>query len=253
MTRRWIDLDVRVLPSPLEVAAAAAELVVDEAVASVAARGRFTMALSGGSTPALLYAVLAAAPYTPRMPWPQTHLFWSDERWVPLDDPDSNAGMAKRELVDKVPAPHDQVHPIQTTDLTPAESARRYEEEVRALGAGGAPPRFDVILLGLGDDGHTASLFPGSAALDEQDRLVVANYVPQLGSWRVTFTLPLLNAARRVLFLVTGAGKASALRAVLEPEDEALVPPAALVHPDDGSVTWLVDREAVSRLAGAQG
>ncbi len=174
-----------------------------------------------------------------------------ERRALPPDAPDSNAGMAKRELVDKVPVPHEQVHPIRTTGITPAESARRYEEEVRALWTGGALPGFDLVLLGLGGDGHTVSLFPDSTALGEQDRLVVANRVPQFGSWRVTFTLPLLNAARRVLFLVTGASKASALRLVLEPEAEALAPPAALVRPNDGAVTWLVDREAASRLAGA--
>ncbi len=237
-----------VLSTPTEAARAGAEHVLAAARSAVAQRGRFVMALSGGGTPALLYRLLASPPYAQAMPWTATHLLWSDERWMPPDHADSNFAMAREALLAHVPLLEAQTHPIETVGLTPEESAVRYEQSVRAL-IGRREPRLDLALLGIGEDGHTASLFPGAKAVNERRQLVVANHVPSLGAWRITMTLPLLNAAREILFLVTGPAKAQALRRVLEPTPSGDALPAALVRPADGRLTWLVDREAASLLS----
>ena len=205
-----------VLASPQEVARHGAELLLKTAAAAVTRRGRFILAPSGGSTPSLLYRLLVAAPYAQQMPWSSTHLLWGDERWVPHEHYDSNAGAAVQALISHVPIPESQVHPIPTTGMTPQESAAQYERVVLELFEGGAP-RLDLALLGMGDDGHTASLFPGTAAVGERRRWVFANHVPSLDTWHITMTLRLLNASRRVLFLVTGASKAPALQRVFRP------------------------------------
>ena len=244
--------ELRVLPSPEAVAQAGAELLARAAAESVAQRGRFVLALSGGNTPALLYRLLASDDFASRIPWQQTFLFWGDERWVPRDDPASNAGMTARELLGHVPVPEEHIEPVETTGLTPEQSAERYEERLRALFPGRDLPRLDLVLLGMGPDGHTASLFPGTAALDERTRLVTANPVPQMDTVRITFTLPLINAARHVIFMVNGADKAPALRQVLEPAPGEAALPASLVQPADGpggaGVTWLVDHNAAALL-----
>jgi 6-phosphogluconolactonase len=231
-------------------ARAAAEEVVAAAVRAVAARGRFTLALSGGSTPRRLYALLAdpAAPFRARVPWAQTDVFFGDERPVPPDHPDSNYRMAREALLAHVPVA--SVHRIRGEDPAAAEA---YEGELRAFFAvppGGAPPRLDLVLLGLGPDGHTASLFPGSEALDETVRWVRSPVVARLGTRRTTLTLPVLDRARAVLFLVAGADKAPALAQVLAPAPGAAPLPAARVRPDGGTVSWLVDRAAASGLGG---
>ena len=226
---------------------AAATLVLEVAQRSAAERGRFLLALSGGTTPSKLYSALASPAYAEQMPWELTHLFWSDERWVPLDDPASNAGLGLRELVAKVPIPPSQVHPLVDIAFTPQESAERYEGMLREV-AGTERPQLDLVLLGLGTDGHTASLFPGTLGLGERDRLVVANHVPQLETWRLTFTLTLINEARSVLFLVTGTEKARALRQVLSPQPETVVLPGSMVRPTSGNITWMVDQDAASLL-----
>ena len=238
----------RVFSTPTEAAQAGAEHVLAAASSAVDQRGRFVMALSGGGTPALLYRLLASSPYAQAMPWALIHLLWSDERWVEPDHADSNFAMARETLLTHVPIPEEQAHSIETTGLTPEESAVRYEREVRAL-FGRREPRLDLVLLGMGEDGHTASLFPGTVAVVEQRRLVAANHVPSLGAWRITMTLPLLNAARDILFLVTGPTKAQALRRVLRLQTSGATLPAALVQPTDGRLTWLVDREAASLLS----
>jgi len=217
---------------------AAARLFVETATAAVERSGRFAVALSGGHTPAPVYRLLAAPPWSPKAPWARAHVFWSDERCIPESDPRSNAGQAHRALLDHVPIPARQVHAV-PTDIPPEAAAERYQSELRAFFAGG-PPRFDLILLGLGEDGHTASLFPGSPALGERERWVCAVNDDAHELPRVTFTPPLLSAADRVVFLVGGAGKREILARVRGGEDL----PAVRVRPESGQLLWLVDRAA---------
>ena len=238
--------DVRVFDAPLALAEAAADLTLELAEDAVRERGRFVWGLAGGNTPRALYETLAKPPYAAAMPWHATRVFWGDERWVPADHPDSNQRMAREALLNRV-APASVV-PIPTENATPAESAAAAERGLRQAfdGDSGAPPRPDLLLLGIGSDGHTASLFPGTDALNETERLFAANWVPQLGAWRVTATLPLINAARRIVFLAQGRGKAAAVRAALHPASGAAPVPATLAAPEDGAVTWLLDREAAA-------
>ena len=236
--------DVRVFDAPAALAEAAARITLESAEEAVRERGRFVWGLSGGDTPRALYETLAAPPYANAMPWRAVHVFWGDERWVPADHPDSNQRTAREALLDgAAPA---SVIPIPTESAAPAESAATVERGLRRVFASD-PPRLDLLLLGVGSDGHTASLFPGTDALDETERLFAANWVPQLGAWRVTATLRLINAARRILFLAQGRGKADAVRDALRPAVSAPPVPAALVAPEAGAVTWLLDREAAAK------
>jgi 6-phosphogluconolactonase len=234
------------------VARTAAEELAGAAARAVAARGAFTLALAGGSTPRRLYALLAdaGAPFRARMPWDRTHVFFGDERPVPPDHPDSNYRMAREALLDHVAVA--SVHRIPAEEPAAAEA---YEAELRrffGIPGGGEPPRLDAVLLGLGADGHTASLFPGTAALEETDRWVASPFVARLGTRRTTLTLPILSRARAVLFLVSGAEKAAALARVLAPAPGAEPLPAARVRPDEGAV-WIVVEAAASGLAPAAG
>ncbi len=239
--------DILVLPTAQAAASAAADAVLGAAIQSVEKSGRFVVALSGGSTPTLLYRTLARPPYLERMPWERTHVFWGDERWVPPTDPGSNGRLAHEELLAHVAVPAANVWPIVTEGVTPEESAGLAERALRALFAQGAEPRMDLILLGLGEDGHTASLFPGSPAIGERNALFAANHLSS-GTVRITATITLINDARRALFFVVGENKARALRQVLHPEPETTVVPASLVRAGDGDVTWIVDEAAASLL-----
>jgi 6-phosphogluconolactonase len=212
--------------------------------------GRFTVALSGGSTPRRLYELLAAPPLRDRIDWSGLEIFWGDERAVPPDHPDSNYRMAHLALLSKVPIPPAQVHRIEAERADLDEAARRYEAELRAVAGAGAA--LDLVLLGMGPDGHTASLFPFTAALDETARLVVPNFVPRLAAHRVTVTYPLLDRAASVLFLVAGADKAEALSEVLEGPPEPKRLPAQRVRPSSGRLEWLVDRAAAAKLNQVQ-
>ena len=223
---------------------AAAELFVEHARQAVANCGRFSVVLSGGSTPRRTYELLSAPPARDQVPWERVHIFWGDERCVPANDPRSNSRMARRALLDRVPIPPGQIHPI-SCGQEPRESAEHYEGVVRAFFAEG-PPRFDLVFLGLGENGHTASLFPGTSVLDERRRWAAEVYVAEQRLFRVTLTAPLLNQAAILAFLVSGAGKAAVLREVLDgPEDPQRLP-AQLIRPTNGSVRWLVDRAAGS-------
>jgi 6-phosphogluconolactonase len=229
----------------------AAERCVRIAQEALARGGRFTIALSGGSTPKSLYSLLADEPYSTRVPWSKTHVFWGDERAVPPGDPDSNFGMAKATLLDRVPIPADRVHRIQAERPDLNVTAREYEAEIASVFAvppTGDPPSFDLILLGLGPDGHTASLFPHTEAVRETSRWVVPNHVPTLKTDRVTLTAPILNRAATVLFLVAGTDKAPALQAVLEGPADPDRLPAQLIRPTAGRLIWLVDRAAAGML-----
>jgi 6-phosphogluconolactonase len=214
---------------------------------AVSENGAFRVALSGGRTPGGLYAAIAGHRDGP--PWPGTHVFQVDERFVPSTDDDSNLRLLRRTLLDRVPIPEDHIHAVDTSLPGPEQAASKYEDDlVRHFGLRpGAFPRFDLILLGLGSDGHTASLFPGSEALGETRRLAraVRGGRPLLD--RVTLTLPVINNARRILFVVLGRGKASVLKEMIEAPESSL--PAARVEPPRGEVLVLADRQAASRLS----
>jgi 6-phosphogluconolactonase len=233
--------------------AAAAEQFTAAAVEAVAARGVFSMALSGGSTPAGLYTLLATGPGSrSRIPWDRTQIFWSDERHVPPDSPESNYRMAYDTLLSRVPLRPEQVHRIEGEDRDASAAAARYEQELRSVVGGRASvPRLDLVLLGVGADGHTASLFPGSLALAEERRLVVSNWVEPLKAHRITMTLPMINAPRLVAFLVTGREKAAIVRDVLQPSPVTPLHPARRVTPVDGRVSWFLDAAASSLLDSA--
>lgn len=231
-----------------EAAETAAGLIARLLAAAAAARGRARLALAGGRTPEACYRLLAEEPHRGRIPWEALEVFWGDERCVPPEAPESNYRMAAQALLDRVPIPPGGVHRMRG-ELPPEAAAREYEEGLRrAFPGSGGPPRLDLLLLGLGPDAHTASLFPGTAALRERERWVAAARVEPLG-WRLTLTPPMLNAAREVLFLVAGADKAEAVRAVLEGSRDPDRYPGQLVEPPDGRVTWLLDGPAASRLA----
>ena len=212
--------------------------------------GRFTVALSGGSTPRAFHQLLASAPYRDQVDWSVTQFYWGDERNVGPDDPESNFRMARETLLDHVPIRDTQIHRVRTELADPAVVASQYEDELRQgfQVAPGAAPRFDLIFLGMGADGHTASLFPHTAALTVRDRLVVANYVTKLDTWRITLTAPVLNAGSMIAFLVAGADKAEALAAVLEGPPNPDEYPSQLIAPDQGSLVWVVDDAAAGKL-----
>jgi len=245
-------VELRRLTTPQDLFQAAADEVLRAAASAIAERGRFTIALSGGSTPRNLYTLIAANAST-SLPWDHMFFFWGDERHVPPDDPDSNYRMARETLLSKVPIPPANVFRILAENPDASVAAEAYEQTLRKFFtvAPGKFPRFDLILLGLGPDGHAASLFPETAALQETTRLVVANWVEKLKTSRITFTLPVLNAARCVAFLVSGTDKAAVLHEVLEGNAPAEKYPSKLVRPSEGKLIWFVDRAAASQLATA--
>jgi 6-phosphogluconolactonase len=244
--------ELRRLTTPQDLFQAAAEEVIRAATDAVAQRGRFTIALSGGSTPKNLYTLIAANA-SATLPWDRMFFFWGDERHVSQDDPDSNYRMAKETLLSKVPIPSANIFPIPAENPDASAAAAAYEQTLRSFFAlkPGEFPRFDLVLLGLGPDGHAASLFPETAALQEKSRLVVANWVAKLKTSRITLTLPVLNAARCVAFLVSGTEKAAVLHEVLEGNAPAEKYPSRLVQPSEGKLIWFIDRAAASGLSTA--
>lgn len=246
------NVELRKLATPQDLFQAAAEELVRSAEESVAERQRFTIALSGGSTPKGLYNLIAANARA-ALPWNEMFFFFGDERHVPPDSPDSNFRMASESLFSKAPIPASNIFRVPAENPDAAAAAESYEKSLRTFFAlqPSEFPRFDLILLGMGPDGHTASLFPETAALQEKSRPVLANWVPKLKTFRITFTLPVINAARRVMFLVSGTDKAAALRAVLEGKETAEKYPSKLVHPTNGKLIWLVDGAAASELSAA--
>ncbi|MBC8099189.1 MAG: 6-phosphogluconolactonase [Armatimonadetes bacterium] len=235
-----------VYATPDALAAAAAEQVIATAAEAIAARGRFTLALAGGSTPKAVYALLATQ--AARVDWGRVHLFWGDERTVPPDHPDSNYRMAYDALLHQVAGQCASINRM-PGELPPAEAADRYEATLRAAFPEVALPRFDLVLLGLGEDAHTASLFPHTTGLGETTRWYVANFVPKLDTWRLTLTVPVINAAHAVTFWVAGQTKAAPLQQVLEGNphqpDEY---PAQRIQPTDGTLTFMVDAAANNLL-----
>ncbi|HEU5430138.1 MAG TPA: 6-phosphogluconolactonase [Thermomicrobiales bacterium] len=240
---------VAIVADPDALAEAAATRFVAAVAAATNERGHAFVALSGGSTPKRMGKLLASAAFRERVDWDRLDLFWGDERWVPLDSPESNAGEALRDFIGRTPLPLRQVHPFPTDLATPADAAAAYEATLRAaFGMADGAPRFDLILLGMGDDGHTASLFPHTKALAVRDRLATANFVPKLDASRLTLTVPVFDAGRDVLFLVSGPGKADTLRQVLEGPDDPERFPSQLIRPHPGSLLWLADRAAAADL-----
>lgn len=233
--------EVLVFPEVDDLAEAAADRFAALASAAVAERGRFSVALAGGSTPEPVYARLAEEPLDQEIDWTRVEVFWGDERCVPPDHPDSNYRMARQVLLRHVSVPDENVHRIKG-ELAPEEAAVAYRLELQKTLSGDG--RFDLILLGMGADGHTASLFPGTEAVNDRERSVVPVYVAKADSWRVTLTLPVINAAREVMFLVVGERKASALAMVRAGQPL----PAAMVRPVHGRLTWLIDRDAAAWL-----
>lgn len=244
---------IRVLEDLPALAEAAAEEIARRAEDAIALRGRFTIALSGGGTPKPAYARLAEEPYRGRIDWSRVHVFWGDDRHVPPDHPDSNFAMAHEALLSKVPLPSDNIHRMRAEKPDAARAAEEYAWTLRSAFDldEGRWPRFDVVLMGIGEDAHTASLFPGSDALRERSRLVIAPWVGALGTFRITLTLPVFNHAACALFLVSGETKAEALRNVLEGDLQPDRFPAQAVRPENGELVWLVDRAAARRLKSA--
>jgi 6-phosphogluconolactonase len=225
---------------------AAAKMFVDLTDQAIKTNGRFNVALSGGNTPQRLYEILATDPFREKIHWEAVHVFWGDERCVPAGDPRSNALMAQQILLRHVPVPKIHIHPI-LGDLPAALAATDYETELRNF-FGKQPPVFDLILLGLGDNAHTASLFPHTFVLSEKERWVDAVYVAEQSMFRVTMTAPLINQAGEVIFMVSGADKAAALQSVLEGAYHPHEYPAQLIRPNGAHPIWLVDKAAAHKL-----
>lgn len=241
--------EVRRFASADELSAAVADDFLTLAKSAIEQRGRFTVALAGGNTPRMAYQRIAEqARSMTDVAWDKVHFFFGDERVVPPDDVDSNYRMANAAILSRVAAPPGNVHRMRT-EFGAERAASEYDRELRQFFAApaGRVPRFDLILLGMGADGHTASLFPGSPALAEQERLAAANRMPNLQTARVTLTYPVLNHAANVWFVIVGADKAATLKDVLEAEKSPPFP-AQLVHPTDGQLRWYVDHAAAAQL-----
>ena len=244
-------VDVRVLADASAVARIGAELFAAAAKEAVAQRGRFVVALAGGKTPAAMYELLASdASLRAAVPWSQCYFFFGDERHVPPDHQDSNYRMANQTLLSRLSLGASQVFRVKAELEDANRAAFEYEEAIRGFFrlSPDEAPRFDLMMLGLGPDGHTASLFPGTRALQERVRLVTANWVGQFNAYRITMTVPVLNEAARVMLSVQGPDKARALKAVLHGPYEPWQLPAQLVQPKNGTVTWLIDRSAGALL-----
>jgi 6-phosphogluconolactonase len=251
-----LRIEYFVEPDPAALARRAARHFAEVAAQAATARGRARIAISGGSTPKAAFELLAdpAQPFRSAMPWGKLDLYWVDERCVPPDHPDSNYRMTREAMLDHVPLAPAQVHRMEG-ELPPEEAAARYESELRNSFRleGAESPRFELIALGMGPDGHTASLFPHTAAIDEMSRLVVANHVQNKDAWRITLTWPVINHASSVFFLIAGADKAQILHEVLlGPRDPERLP-SQLIAPSGGILTLLLDKAAASLLPATDG
>lgn len=208
---------------------------------------RFSVALSGGSTPRRLFSLLAGPPYSGSIDWERIFFFWGDERCVPPDHPDSNYRMARETLLSRVPVPERNIHRIPADDPDHQRAAESYSATITQFFAP-SPPRFDLVLLGMGDDGHTASLFPDTTALSVNDLIAVPNFVTKFDAWRITLTASIINSARNVIFLVSGADKATVLHKVIKGDHDPRTYPSQLIAPSEGRLTWLIDQDAASTL-----
>jgi 6-phosphogluconolactonase len=234
-------------------AAAAAERFVELAKKAIKDHGQFFVAFSGGSTPRPMYQLLGQKALQNRIEWNKVQVFWSDERCVPPDDDQSNYHMTRMSLLDHIPLPEENIHRIKG-ELDPDAAAAQYEKAIHEVFGMSQEekhdlpvfPRFDLVMLGLGENGHTASLFPNTRALEEEKRWAVANFIPEMDSWRITFTYPLINHAAHIIFLVTGEKKAQIFHELLEGDNEQLEYPALGIEPLDGTLEWFLDKAAAS-------
>jgi 6-phosphogluconolactonase len=235
---------IRIFADAESLSRAAAAIFLEESKLAVQRHRRFDVVLCGGRTPQRTHEILARPPFQQQVPWAQTHVFWGDERCVPPDDPRSNEKWAREELLNHVPIPPEQIHPIRC-QKSPRDAAQAYESALRKIFAGQLR-QFDLIFLGLGTNGHTASLFPDTTVLEERSRWVAEVYVKEQDMYRVTLTVPIINNAKHIVFLVSGAEKAEVLHEVLEGPFTPHTLPAQLIQPTNGTITWLVDKAARS-------
>lgn len=239
--------EIKIVPSEIEIGRAAAKRFISMARESLSKRGKFIVALSGGKTPTAMYRILAQRGNA--IPWNHVFFFWSDERCVPVEHPESNAGTALSTLLRPLQIASEQIFVPIESDESASILAERYEQRIYGFfnTLPGVPPRFDLIVLGLGEDGHTASLFPGTVALEERQKIVAVNWVEKLSSWRLTFTFPLLNQARHVLFMAAGSRKAMIVKQIIEDGNPCY--PASHIRPATGSVIWIIDDPAAAELS----
>jgi len=240
------SLDIRTSLDAADLTWHVAEFIVQSAVRAIKARGRFSMAISGGSTPLPMFALLALPEWQARIDWAKVHVFWADERCVPPDHKDSNYGLAYAALLERVPIPAAHIHRMRG-EIDPAQAAAEYEQELHAY-FGGAQTPFDVVQLGMGDDGHTASLFPGTAVIHEGRKRVAAHFVEKVNMWRITLTPPAINAASSVIFMISGANKADRVYSVIRGPYQPDVLPSQIIRPTTGQLIWFLDQPAAARL-----
>jgi 6-phosphogluconolactonase len=250
---RPVTITYRVSPTSVAVAEAAAQLFFTAVTNAVASRGMARIAISGGSTPKAMFALLAdpTKPFATKVPWDKLDLYWVDERCVPPDNVESNYRMTSEALLSKVPLSAERIHRIEG-ELDPEVAAARYESTIRNTFKleGAETPTFDLVLLGMGDDGHTASLFPHTEALNELNHIAVANHVPQKDTWRVTLTWPVINQGREVAFLIEGSAKEQVLHDVFLGPYQPETFPSQLIRPASGRLTLLLDAAAAAKLPG---
>jgi len=241
------NAEIQLLPDLEAISYKAAEIFLNLSQSSLPSKERLAVALSGGSTPRRFYRLLGSDPYRNQVEWHRIHFFWVDERCVPKEYEESNFKTVYDPLLSRVPVPEENIHRIRGEE-GPEEAAREYDDAIKAFFGGTEIPVFDLIILGMGEDGHTASLFPGSEALREKKRLAVPVYKGGQEIHRVTLTFPVLNNASQVLFLVSGRSKSKVLAEIFEGGDNRNRYPAGLVAPAHGKITWLIDREAAEKL-----
>ena len=241
------ERDVQIFPDLEAISHEAASLFVSASRDSIATRKKFAVAISGGSTPKRLYTLLSSSPYRDRVDWGKVHFFWADERCVPKEDEASNFKTVFDRLLSKVPIPNENIHRIKGEE-EPEKAASDYEADIREFFGASGLPVFDLVLLGMGEDGHTASLFPGSKSLEETARLAVVVHLEKPNWNRITLTLPVLNNAAQILFLVAGSPKATVLSEILSDAEKKREFPAGRIRPVQGKVIWLIDREAAGRV-----
>jgi 6-phosphogluconolactonase len=246
-----IKIRVQVLSDLENVSRKAAEMFVNISRSCIASQGKFSAAISGGSTPKRLYTLLSSDRYRDEVNWPTVHFFWADERCVPKEHEESNFKTAYDTLLSRVPIPDENIHRIEGEE-NPDKGARDYEEDVMQFFGMSGVPIFDLVILGMGEDGHTASLFPGSKSLEETIRLAVPVYLEKPYRNRITLTLPVLNNASQIIFLVAGSSKADVLSEILGDGHKKGQYPAGLINPTQGHLIWLIDREASWKLKGGK-
>jgi 6-phosphogluconolactonase len=238
-----MNKNIHVYPNKEKLVTATAERVADCIEQAIQQNGLCNLALSGGNTPGGIFSLLASNVYRDRLDWSRLHLFWGDERMVPPEHQDSNFRLVRETLLDHIKIPDENIHRIRG-EIVPEEAAAEYAELLHDHFKESSPC-FDLMLLGLGEDGHTASLFPGTDAVEECEKHAVAVFVPKLSAWRVTLTLPVLNAARKVLFLVSGKSKSEMVQHIMSNKQPAKEIPATMVNPQNGELHWMLDSDAM--------